>query len=241
MKPSYEYPLEYFTEKLSMAKGVFVDIGANDGIHGSMSYQLEKNGWNGILIEPNPLLVNRLREVRTSPVFQCAISSIEGDLPFYLVEGPGNIDGLSRFDYTKEFEDHVNNGGGHVKKTIVNVRKISNVIEDAKNISKVDLLKIDVEGHEFDVLKSFDFEKYHPTLIITEDNFKDSDKSVRYFLASKGYAVIARDRINYWFAPKEKIKFFLYDYLNAKFRFFRWDLKRILYKALGKKFQTGNY
>ena len=241
MKASYEYPLGYFTEKLHMGIGVFVDVGANDGIHGSMSYQLEKEGWSGILIEPNPLLVNRLREVRTSPVFQCAISSNEGDLPFYIVEGPGNIDGLSRFDYSKEFEDHVKSCGGSVKKSIVNVRKISNVIEEAKNISKIDLLKIDVEGHEFDVLKSFDFDKYHPSLIITEDNFKDSDKSVRYFLESKGYVVIARDRINYWFAPQSKIKLFLYDYLNAKFRFFRWDIKRFLYKILGKKIHTGNH
>ena len=241
MKASYEYPLQYFTEKLQMTNGVFVDVGANDGIHGSMSYQLEKDGWRGILIEPNPQLVKHLREVRTSPVFQCAISSTEGDLPFFMVEGPGNIDGLSRFDYTKEFEDHVISCGGSVNKTIVNVRKISNVIEEAKNLNEIDLLKIDVEGHELDVLKSFDFKKYNPSLIITEDNFKDSDKSVRLFLASKGYAVIARDRINYWFAPKSKIKFFLYDFLNAKFRFFRWDLKRFIYNKLGKKIHTGNH
>lgn len=240
MKPDYEYPLNYFLEKLNISKGKFVDVGANDGKIGSMTYDLEKNGWSGILIEPNPILVENLKKIRTSPVFPFAISSQEGDLPFYIVEGSDNLHGLSRFNYTKEFEDHVKKCGGSVKKTIVPVKKISSIMNEAQNLDKVDFLKIDVEGHEFEVLKSFDFEKYHPRLIVTEDNFKDSDKSVRNFLHSKGYEVIARDRINYWFAPKSEIKHFLYDYLHAKLRFFRWNLKRILYRLLNKKFRTGN-
>lgn len=241
MKSSYEYPLEYFLKKLHLTKGKFVDVGANDGIHGSMSYELEKNGWNGILIEPNPLLVERLRKIRTSPVYPYAISSIEGELPFYIVDGPGHLNGLSRFNYTEEFEDHVKNSGGVVNKSIVQVKKISSIMDEQSTLDKVDILKVDVEGHEFEVLKSFDFDKYQPALIITEDNFKDADKSVRTLLDKKGYAVIARDRINYWFAPKSSIKYFLYDYLHAKVRFFRWDVKRIVYRIFGKKFHTGNH
>lgn len=240
MKADYEYPLEYFLERLHLSKGKFVDVGANDGKTGSMTYDLEKEGWSGILIEPNPLLVENIKKTRTSPVFQNAISSKEGELPFYIVEGPSNLHGLSRFNYTKEFEDHVKRSGGEVKKTIVDVKKISTIMNEAKDLDKVDFLKIDVEGHELEVLKSFDFDKYRPTLIVTEDNFKDADKSVRHLLASKGYVVIARDRINYWFAPKSEIKHFLYDYLHAKIRFVRWDIKRMLYGLVNKKVQTGN-
>lgn len=240
MKPDYEYPLNYFLKKLNISNGYFVDVGANDGKTGSMTYDLEKNGWTGILIEPNPILVESLKKVRTSPVFPYAISSLEGNLPFYIVEGPDNLHGLSRFNYTKEFEDHVKKSGGSVQKTIVHVKKISSIMEEAQNIDSVDLLKIDVEGHEFEVLKSFDFDKYRPRLIVTEDNFKDADKSVRNFLRSKGYEVIARDRINYWFAPKSVVTHFLYDFLHARFRFIRWDIKRIIYRLMNKKFQTGN-
>lgn len=130
--------------------------------------------------------------------------------------------------------------GGTVTKTIVQVRKISSVMKEATNLERVDLLKIDVEGHELEVLKSFDFEKYKPRLIVTEDNFKDADKSVRYFLRTQGYKVIARDRINYWFAPISEIKHFRYDYIHSKIRFIRWDLKRFFYRLINKKFQTGN-
>lgn len=240
MRPDYEYPLSYFLEKMHLSKGVFVDVGANDGIKGSMTYDLEKNGWTGILVEPNPTLVERLKKVRTSPVFPYAISSTEGDLPFYIVEGPDNLHGLSRFNYTTEFESHINKSGGSVKKMIVHVKKISNVMKEAAQLDHVDFLKIDVEGHELEVLKSFDFDKYRPRLIVTEDNFKDSDKSVRHFLHSKGYEVIARDRINYWFAPKSEMKHFVYDVLHSRVRFLRWDLKRFFYGLLNKKFETGN-
>lgn len=240
MKSDFEYPLNYFLNKLNITKGKFVDIGANDGQKGSMTYDLEKNGWSGILIEPNPILVENLKKVRTSPVYPYAISSTEGDLPFYIVAGPDNLHGLSRFDYTQEFEDHIKKCGGTVTKTMVHVKKISSIMQEAQNLESVDLLKIDVEGHEFEVLKSFDFEKFHPRLIVTEDNFKDTDKSVRLFLHSKNYEVIARDRINYWFAPKSEVKHFLYDHFHAKFRFIRWDIKRFFYRLFNKKFQTGN-
>ncbi|MBP9682970.1 MAG: FkbM family methyltransferase [Bacteriovorax sp.] len=240
MKADYEYPLNYFTHKLNLTKGKFVDVGANDGIIGSMTYELENQGWSGILIEPNPKLAQHLKLVRTSPVFQNAISSNEGELDFYIVEGPGNLHGLSRFHYTQEFGNHVIKSGGAVHKTAVQVRKISNIMNEAENLDHVDFLKIDVEGHEHEVLKSFDFVKFRPALIVTEDNFKDSDKSVRRFLHSKGYAVIARDRINYWFAPKCQIKHFLYDYLHAKVRFLRWDIKRFFYRMMNKKIKTGN-
>jgi FkbM family methyltransferase len=240
MKSDYEYPLNYFLNKLNISKGKFVDIGANDGMIGSMTYDLEKNGWSGILIEPNPTLVDHLKKIRTSPVFPYAISSTEGDLPFYIVEGPDNLHGLSRFNYTKEFEEHVKKCGGSVKKTIVHVKKISSIMKEAQDLDQVDFLKIDVEGNEFEVLQSFDFEKFHPRLIVTEDNFKDADKSVRQFLYSKGYATIARDRLNYWFAPKSEIKHFLYDYVHSKIRFLRWDIKRFIYRLINKKFQTGN-
>jgi FkbM family methyltransferase len=240
MKSDYEYPLNYFLEKMNLMKGKFVDVGANDGEIGSMTYDLEKNGWTGILIEPNPILVENLKKIRTSPVYPFAISSVEGDLPFYIVEGPGNSHGLSRFNYTQEFEDHVKQIGGAVTKTIVPVRKISSIMKEASNLESVDLLKIDVEGHELEVLKSFDFKKYRPRLIVTEDNFKDSDKSVRLFLKANGYNVIARDRINYWFAENSEIKHFFYDFLHSKIRFIRWDLKRFIYGLMKKKIKTGN-
>ena len=46
-------------------EGVFLDIGAYDGIEGSNSYFFEKElGWKGICFEPIPKLYQRLKENR---------------------------------------------------------------------------------------------------------------------------------------------------------------------------------
>lgn len=41
-------------------KGFFVDVGAHDGVESSNTYALEKVGWSGVCIEPNPVSYNTL-------------------------------------------------------------------------------------------------------------------------------------------------------------------------------------
>lgn len=62
-----------FLKKLGCENRLFVDVGANDGITGSMTYNLEQNGWSGILIEPNPILIEELKNKRTSIIINCVI------------------------------------------------------------------------------------------------------------------------------------------------------------------------
>lgn len=46
-------------------KGVFIDVGANDGITFSNTYALEQIGWTGICIEPHPDIFLKLRGNRS--------------------------------------------------------------------------------------------------------------------------------------------------------------------------------
>ncbi len=39
--------------------GVYVDVGANEPFIGSQTYLLEENGWDGLLIEPQPDLAGK--------------------------------------------------------------------------------------------------------------------------------------------------------------------------------------
>ena len=38
----------------TIQNGFFFEAGANDGVEESNTYFLELNGWQGILVEPNP-------------------------------------------------------------------------------------------------------------------------------------------------------------------------------------------
>ncbi|MGC1466374.1 MAG: hypothetical protein WA792_11645, partial [Pseudolabrys sp.] len=58
-------------------KGFFVEVGANDPHARSQTLHLERAGWTGILIEPQPDLAEQLRTMRTGKVFAVACSSPE--------------------------------------------------------------------------------------------------------------------------------------------------------------------
>ena len=55
--------------------GFFVDVGANEPEFGSQTWHLERLGWDGILIEPQPQLADRLRQARRARVYAVACSS----------------------------------------------------------------------------------------------------------------------------------------------------------------------
>ena len=57
------------------AKGFFVDVGANAPKDGSQSYALERQGWNGVLVEPQPDLAAALRRERRAKVYAVACST----------------------------------------------------------------------------------------------------------------------------------------------------------------------
>ncbi len=73
------------------------------------------------------------------------------------------------------------------------------VLKSIKNLLKLpapDLLKLDVEGYEYEVLSSFiDYLKYNKTIIIVEINenhlgrYKKNKKDIIYLLSSRNYKV----------------------------------------------------
>jgi FkbM family methyltransferase len=54
-----EIILNYF----GFLQGVFIDIGANDGLTLSNTRMLAERGWKGVLVEPSPKAYARLKEV----------------------------------------------------------------------------------------------------------------------------------------------------------------------------------
>jgi hypothetical protein len=60
-------------------KGFFLDIGANDGMWVSNTYALEKDyGWNGICIESDDQLHNKLKANRKCKCFHNLVTSSDG-------------------------------------------------------------------------------------------------------------------------------------------------------------------
>lgn len=99
-------------------KGFFVDVGAHDGVESSNTYALEKAGWRGICIEPNPEAYAKLVQERKCNAMNVAAGTMPPRLPLvnilkgiappvidYLsidVDG-GEMDVLASMDFKKHY------------------------------------------------------------------------------------------------------------------------------------------
>lgn len=164
---------DLFVESMLPSNGIACDIGASDGIFASNTLIFERKGWRVICVEANPELAYSLKQNRKEWV-SCACGSEFnkmlfhqfGDFPY--ASGSGFHPELSEFKETSSFD--------------VWVRTLNSILE-ARYIARLDLLTIDVEGHELEVLKGFDMERWHPKIIIIEENGVSLEK----YMAACGY------------------------------------------------------
>ena len=203
-------------------EGYFVDVGAFHSREASQTWLLEKMGWRGILIEPQPENAEELRRNRPfSKVYQTAVSR------------PGN-EGESTFFVNSVFSTLCPNARSNTKKydrqIAVSVTTLDKILE-RESTPKIDFLKIDVEGTELDCLKGFDIEKYRPRLIFVEDIFLDLN--LHKYLRSRQYRLFRRTRYNNWYIPRddkrypsllERLKLFRKIYLGTPVR--AWKFRR---------------
>lgn len=145
--------------------GTFVDVGCNHPVIGNTTYKLYKEGWTGLNIDltaDNVELCQRLRKRDTS--VQYAITDKEGEIESYIFD-PGS--GLNTLD-KEAAEEGVKITGKPYSIEKIKAAPLNDVIRDHKGVQKIDLLNVDVEGHELSVLSTFDFNTYAPDIITCE-------------------------------------------------------------------------
>jgi len=175
-------------------EGIFLDIGAFDGIDFSNTFYLEKElGWKGICVEPNPIVFKQLVENRDCICINACISNEIGLKKFLAVTGYGiMLSGLTDFidqEHLRRIDDGIAKYGG--EKTIIEVDSlpITNILEN-QSITLIDYCNIDVEGGEMSVLKSIDFLKVTIKVFTIENN--NNGKEVNNLLKSFGYRLITK-------------------------------------------------
>ena len=158
--------------------GVFVDVGAHDGVSFSNTVMFERNrGWTGVCIEPNPTVFPQLQANRAAVCLNVAIGRNEGELPFYLVDGysqmlSGLVDAMAprHVDRIKlEIAEH----GGTVDIVTVPVRPLSAILRE-QGVGEVHYLSVDTEGNEPDVITSTDFAEVMVHVVTAEANYPES-------------------------------------------------------------------
>lgn len=181
------------------SEGHCVEVGANDGISGSMTYHFELIGWNCLLVEPIPDLARKISEKRKCIVKNFAASSSEGEATFYVADADESLSSLTLSgDQKKRIRDQ----GSGVREIRVTKRTLDRILKEA-DVSRIDFITIDVEGHELEVLRGFTVDVFQPRIIIVEDNSNQVDNRILTHLEDRGYVFIRRTGVNDWYARQE--------------------------------------
>lgn len=186
---------------LSYPNGVFLEVGANDGIRQSNTYIFEKFfGWTGILIEPSSWY-NYLTENRpNSIIFNCALVSYDWNLP--TIKGSfinSSIEAGNLMSTTEQSTLFKKNQSIEVKAST-----IDDVISTT-TFTKFDLISLDCEGSEFSILNGFNFRRHSTKYFLIEifnDNYENFNQ-ILHLLRDNGYEI--EDRLgNHDFIFKNK-------------------------------------
>jgi FkbM family methyltransferase len=196
---------QYFIENVSKGKrnGIFLDIGANNGIFESNTAALEFDyAWSGICVEANPSLIQDLKNNRpNSKIVNCAVwnESTKVELEISKSNHKGiKGDLLSRISNLernkKYFEKHFNEDRNVIK---VAAEPVTTIIKEFYNLPcDIDYMSLDVEGAEIEALKGIDFSLINIKFMTIEHGNRPGyiDQFVEC-LAPHGYKI---HRINRW-------------------------------------------
>jgi FkbM family methyltransferase len=169
--------------------GVFVDVGAYDGLTGSNTLFFEKFlGWKGVCIEPDAAQFAKLTMFRSCDCVQACIADRESTARFLSVAGGLTMMGGLVDHYEPGDLKMVTERSGA---KIVNVatQRLDAVLR-SRNITAIDYLSIDTEGSELAILRSFDFSQFRVRALSVENNRNAAP--IPDYMQSLGYSRIAR-------------------------------------------------
>jgi len=167
-KDSYAQHGEDKLVELLLPDGVktFIDIGANDGVLFSNTFKFAKNGARGVCIEPSPLAFRKLKFNQLLNTGVCclnkAISNSNGKV---LLQEDGYESTLSKI--VSEQKDGSFN---------ILCITFDQLLKRYPNFINVDLVSIDVEGHEIEVLQGLTDQNFNSKIIIIESDKLEIDE-----------------------------------------------------------------
>lgn len=169
-------------------KWIFFDIGAFEPIRISNSYHFEKNGWDCYCFEANTQGIPLLKEYRKN-VFNYAISNIDLDIvKFNVVLSSNWTAGFSAININEEYKKIFNfDPKKHIITEIMVPQKTLNTVikNEIPNLTKIDIISLDIEGGKLDCLYGLDLNKYNPSVLVIEN--VTNDLSIKNYLESFGY------------------------------------------------------
>ncbi len=206
MQLSYAQNLEDYHLDLLFAgqeHGAYVDVGGGHPVADNVSFWFYLKGWRGLIVEPQQGLADLYAHVRPRDhAVSCLAGRAEGEAEFHVVSK------LHGFSTT--VREHAAGAGqfgvdyATVKKPM---RTLAALCADA-GLTRIDFLKIDVEGAEAEVIAGMDFKRWRPRIVLVEavapGSMDASFEAWEPALLAAGYTFAFFDRLNRFYVANEE-------------------------------------
>lgn len=156
--------VQYIFQLRNINLPTYLDIGANHPHYINNTFLFYKNGSRGINIEANPNLITNFKNERRDDInLNIGIGINDEELDFYIMED----DTLSTFskDEFSQLTAHAHKLS-EIKK--IKLKTIDYIIKKYSKGIFPDFLSIDVEGLDYEIIKSISFEYSSPKVICIE-------------------------------------------------------------------------
>jgi FkbM family methyltransferase len=175
--------------------GFYVDVGCHHPRRFSNTALFYKNGWNGINIDAsqkNLKLFNVFR--KRDKNINALISEKPEKLKYYYFDDSAlnGILSFSKVDYLKDLGYKV------INEEFINTQRLDDILVTC-NVpdKKIDLLDIDVEGYDFQVLKSIDLNLFYVKVILIETG--ENENAIIEYLSNYNYNIYKKIDRNVFF------------------------------------------
>jgi FkbM family methyltransferase len=190
--------VQYIFNLRGIANPTYMDIGCNHPFYLSNTAIFYVKGSRGINIDANPKLIEAFNMERPEDInLNIGVSSIECEMEFYIMEDST----LSTFS-KDECDAMVSNDNKLVEIQKIKSTTIGEILEKHCFNIFPDFLSLDVEGLDFEILKSIDYNKSTPKVICVEAaEYSPIGAGARRielidFLITKGYYEYANTNLN---------------------------------------------
>jgi FkbM family methyltransferase len=145
----------------SVGSGFFVDVGAHHPFMISNTWYFYQHGWRGINIEPTPGAKEEFDKHRPEDInLNCAVSRKNGTskLVSYGRDVKNTLE-ISEIDHSRS-----------PKVIKIKTRTLASVLDEyLPKETQIDFLSVDVEGHDLVAIKSNNWDRYRPEIVVVEE------------------------------------------------------------------------
>jgi FkbM family methyltransferase len=173
--------------------GCYIDVGAHDPFRFSNTYLFYKQGWCGINIDAAPGSMRRFATHRPRDInLEIGVGRERSSATFFVFNEPA----LNTFD------EGLARARSHAPwqitaKVPVEVMPLREILaRHLRDGRRIDIMSIDVEGRDMEVLRSNDWSKFRPRILVVEilgKSFSEAaEDPIAVFLRERNYAFFSK-------------------------------------------------